>query len=510
MNFNKIKAIFLRSIGVTSLAENKLSEEQEATLATAFGENALSAFKEALAAEDPETKAQSIHAAMKEFFTAEADQANADIAAKFEAIKAENNRLKAENERSRQTIATLLETPEDLPNAENLDDLGQQASKPLKVNTMASHYARAIAYTRTGVAPAGKGSIEVTDLRKEFGTYLSQGANNLDIIKQIFNGFTSQKYFKSVPATTEYRAVQSMINSVVQQFKPKWTPKGSTKFTPLKIQNFRHKINVPIYPSDVVDSYMFHLYDESLTPSQMPISKYIINELILPRILDDIELRMIFKGKYVESTNDEATPAEDSMDGIETFLINEKAKANTRVNFFTKTIDWINATDAEVVKFVEEFADFVDDKLKIKMIMASKFVKKRYQRAYEKVYGGGTKQVGGMNPNAEVDYVEMEIVHLDGMGNSPIIFATVPGNMVKLRHINEAPNIINKVVEGHYNLDIVGEFWLGAGFAIAEALFAYVPDGYDPQAGLKPDNEYPDGTLPETGSEGSGSAGGGV
>ncbi|WP_343322295.1 hypothetical protein [Sphingobacterium multivorum] len=510
MNFKKIKAIFLKAIGVTTLADNKLSDEQEATLKTVFGESALAAFKEGLSAEDPETKSQSIHAAMKEFFTAEANQATADISAQLQALKAENDRLKSENNNNRQTIATLLDTPEDLPNAENLDDLGQQASKPLKVNTTASHYSRAIAYTRTGVAPTGKGSIEVADLRREFGTYLSQGVNNLDIIKQIFNGFTSQKYFKSVPATTEYRAVQSMINSVVQQFKPKWTPKGNAKFTPLRIPNFRHKINVPIYPSDVVDSYMFHLYDESLTPSQMPISKYIINQLILPRILDDIELRMIFKGKYVESTDDEATPAEDSMDGIETLLIKEKAKAGTRINFFAKTINWVTATDAEVVKFVEEFADFVDDKLKIRMIMASKFVKKRYQRAYEKVYGGGTKQVGGMNPNAEVDYVEMEIVHLDGMGNSPILIATVPDNMVKLRHINEAPNIINKVVEGHYNLDIVGEFWLSAGFAIAEAVFAYVPDGYDPQAGLKPDAEFPDGTLPVTGSEGSGSAGGGV
>ncbi|NJI75843.1 hypothetical protein HCX49_21840 [Sphingobacterium kitahiroshimense] len=509
MKFSQIKTIFFSALGITTLADNKLTADQEETLKTVFGEDPLAKFKAGLSAENPEDHATGIHAAMKAFFTPQAEEATADIAAQLQAVQAENNRLKAESAANRQTIATLLDTPENLPNSENLEGLGQQASKPMKVNTVATHYARAMTYSLTGVAPSGKGSIDVADLRQEFGTYLSQGVNNLDIIKQIFNGFTSSKHFRTVPATTEYRAVQSMINSVVQQFKPKWTPKGKTKFTPLKIPNFRHKINVEIIPSDVVDSYMFHLYDESLSPSQMPITKYIINVMILPQILDDIELRMIFKGKYVESTDDEATPAEESMDGIETFLIKEKAKANTKVNFFPQTINWVTATDAQVVKFVENFADFVDDKLKIKTISASKFVKKRYQRAYESVYGGGQKQVGGMNPNAEVDYVEMEIIHLDGMGNSPIIFATVPGNMVKLRHINEAPNIINKIVEGHYQLDVVGEFWLGAGFAIAEALFAYVPDGYDPQDGLKPDDEFPDGTTPAV-DAGSGSGAGGM
>ena len=31
-----------------------------------------------------------------------------------------------------------------------------------------------------------------------------------------------------------------------------------------------------------------------------------------------------------------------------------------------------------------------------------------------------------------------------------------------------------------YEVKLFGEFWLGVGFAIGEAVFASVPDGYDP------------------------------
>lgn len=518
-NFKTILAMVTSSLRTKNVSQDigaSLTDDQRNTILEAFGENFTSKFEEALESENSENFITDLQSAMREFFAPEARETTDQLANELRALRAENERLNSENTRNREAIATLMEEPETIPAADNpLEDLNMNSQVPnvLRINANAQHYARATSYLLNGVAPAGAATIEVTELRQEFGTYLSQNRNNLEVIRQLFNGFTSSQHFRTVPATTEYRAVQSMINSVVQQFKPKWTPKGNTKFTPLRIKNFRHKINVPIVPAEVIDSYMFHLYDESLSPAQMPISKYIINQLILPRILDDIELRMIFKGKYVESNDDEATPAEDSMDGIETLLINEKANVNTRVNFYQPQINLATASAEEIVKHVEGFADFVDDKLKIKTIYASKFFKKKYQRAYEEYYGGGAKVVGGMNKTAEVDYVEMEITALDGMGNSPILYATVPGNQVKLRHINEAPNIVNKVVEGHYNLDIVGEFWLGAGFAIAEALFASVPDNYDPQAGLKPDSEFPDGTIPGgDGSSGSagGSEGGGI
>lgn len=504
MNWNKIKALIGVALGNKIITGNQLSSDQEEVIKTSFGADVLEKFKAALEAEKPEDHATLIHEAMKSFFAPEAEQATTDLATRLSAAI-------AENAKKDKLIATLMESPEESPAAENMEFQGKAGvPKVLNVMRKAAHYALVYGAMATGAfVSADAATIEVDQLKTEFGTYLSQNQTNLQIHTQIFNGFTSAEHFRTVPAITEYRATQAQINSVSQQFNAKWTPAGNAKFTALTIKNYRHKINYAIVPADVLDSYMLHLYDESLSPDQMPITKYIINELVFPKLMDDIEMRMIFKGKFKLKTDPNAASSpEDSMDGIETTLIAEKANPATKMKFFTKSIDWVTATDAEVVKFVEDFADFVDDDLKIKKIYTSKFVKKRYQRAYENHYGKGTKVVGGMNKEAEVDYVEMEIHALDGMSKSPIIFATTPGNMVKLRNKNTPPNVINDVQKVNYEVRLFGEYWLGAGFEIAEFVFAYVPASYtDAQQGLLASNKYPDGTTPKTTVAGSGAGG---
>jgi len=500
MNWNKIKTLVLTALGIASIAENKLTAEQEATIKQVYGDGVLEKFKAGLASENPEEHATAVHDAMKAFFAPEADESTTDLTAQLQASI-------AEGKRKDRMIAALMDSSEEVPAVEQdafsfIPKVG--VSKVMSVMRKASHYALVFGALGVGsMVSADAATIDVEQLKSEFGTYLSQNANNLQIHNQIFNGFTSASHFRTVAAVTEYRALQAQINSVSQQFNAKWTPAGQAKFTPLTIKNYRHKINYAIVPADVLDSYLLHLYDESLAPDQMPITKYIIHQLVYPKLMDDIELRMIFKGKYVEKADPNASSdPEDSMDGLETQLIAEKASGNSKMNFFSGSIDWVTATDAQVVKFINDFADSVDDKLKIKKIYASKFVKKRYQRAYEALYGVNNKVVGGLNKAAEVDFVDMDIVELDGMSGSPIIFATTPGNMVKLRNRNTPPNVINDVQKVNYEVRLFGEYWLGVGFEIAEFVFAYVPADYkDAQKGLKESTQFPDGTSPKFDTE---------
>ena len=509
MKFNQIKAIFLKAIGLSAMPDNnQLTEEQETTLKGTYGEPALAKFKEGLASENPEAAAPQIHDAVKEFLTPGATEAAQKVAADLKTAL-------AKIAKQEELIATLMDTPEDLPAAEGIQDQSKpKGSKSFNIAATASHYVAALALMGAAtMQPAAGATMDVSQVRTEFGTYLSQNNNNLEIIKQLFGGFTSSQYFKSVPAVTEFRSIQAQINSVVQQFTNKWTPKGQTKFTPLTIVNRRHKINVPIVPSEVLDSYLFKLYDEQVSPKDMPITKYIWQELIYPQILEDIEYRMIFKGKYVENTDpNKPTDPEDSMDGLETILVQQKALgANAKVNFTSLTINWKTATDEQVMAFFEAFVDELKPLYKNKKmnLYCAPEILTRYERAYKKIWGTNSGQVGDFGTR-RIDFSNVTVVALDGMTGSPIVFSTVDGNMVKLRHKNEAPNVINQVYEAPYEVWLIGEFWLAVGFQIAEAVFAYVPDNYDPQAELPDSRKFPDGTLPVTGSEGSGSAGGGV
>lgn len=511
MNWKKLKMQVLTFLGISALADNKLTAEQEEKVKGFYGEDVLDKFKAKLENEESEQHTTELFEAMKAVFAEEAQEATNAVA---EQLRAAQATIAAQ----KKTISALMDAPEDLPETDSTEFKGKEGTpKVMNVMRKAAHYAAAFGFLATGSMLSAQGkTIEVGALRDEFGTYLSQNQNNLEIVRQLFNGFTSSKYFKSVPAVTEYRALQSQINSVVQQFTPRWTPKGNTKFTPLTIKNRRHKINVPIIPAEVLDSYLFYLYDESLSPDQMPITKYIWEQLIYPQILDDIELRMIFKGKYEEvAASDMPTDPEQGMDGIETILVDQKALgSSSKINFSSQTINWASATDQEVLTFFETFVDNLKPLYRNKRmnIYVAPEIYRRYQRAYKKIWGTNSGQSGDFG-TVQIDYSQNTLVALDGMTGSPIVFSTPAENMVKLRHKNEVPFVINDVQKHDYEVRLYGEFWLGVGFLIAEAVFAYVPNGYDPQASLSPSNQFPDGTTPEDGDDegsASGSAGGGI
>ena len=66
------------------------------------------------------------------------------------------------------------------------------------------------------------------------------------------------------------------------------------------------------------------------------------------------------------------------------------------------------------------------------------------------------------------------------MYDSAIIFATPKTNFVELVDLSAAGACINDVQKDNYKVKIFGEYSLSVGFAIAEAVFASVPEGYVP------------------------------
>lgn len=498
LDFNKIIGLVAVSLGLSEFKAKSVTEEQEQKLTDQYGVDFTAKFKKAIAAEDPKSAEAALEDSLRLHFADEASATSASVAQQLTAAL-------AENKKKDQLIATLMASPEDLPAPEHVG-ASNGSAQAFKINKNAGHYSAVFnGLNNHNLSAADGQTIDVVDASSEFKSFLSSNGTNLGIIRQIFNGFTSAKYFRTIRTGEVHRATSAHINSVVQKFSKKWTPKGIAKFTPIAIHNRHHKINVPIIPADVLDTYLSFLYDESKRPDEMPITKYIWEQLVYPKILDDIEFRMIFKGKYVESTDpNSATDPEESMDGIETILVKEKASNSSSINFFTESINWDTATDAQVVKFVNDFSDFVDDKLKIKQIFASAKVKRRYQRAYDSLYKGKSGITGEINKDAIVDYGEKTIVALDGMDGSPILYATTPENKVVLMNKNTAPYVINDVQRHDYEVRLYGEFWLGAGFEIGELVFAYVPANYDPQAALNPSDEYNDGTSPGGSSDDGG------
>lgn len=528
MDFKMMFAVVMRLLGITAFNKDTsgkmvLEEAQEKKLKDTFGEDFTKLFAQGLSEHTESNAVKNAPAAtdaggLAEQMMAALNKHNEQtFNAKLEDALDKIGKLETKNQTLEGLVNALSGESETLPEAKNPTEFaGKDGVKVvMKVDKKQAHYAAYNAFRQSGTASVYAGTtIDVSELKSEFGTFLNTD-RNIEILAQLFQDFTSAKYFKTVLAVTEYRASQALITSVVQQFTSEWTPSGKTKFTPIIIKNRRHKINVPIKPAEVLDSYIFHLYDEQLSPDQMPITKYITNTLVSPQILQDLELRMIFKGKYVEvddvEENDAATPPEDAMDGLETILVEAKSTGDKGVNFFTPSFAFnlATATDQQILKFVQEFVDWIKPLYRgFQMnIHCSHEFWKRYRRAYKNVWGQNSGQAGDFGSD-KIDFSNNTLVPLDGMYGSPIIFATPAQNMVKLRHKNEVPKIINDVQKANYTVKLFGEFWFAVGFPVGEAVFAYVPDGYNPKAAITATygefNKFPGEEIIDDGSDASG------
>ncbi|MEO9474150.1 MAG: hypothetical protein ABJG41_01405 [Cyclobacteriaceae bacterium] len=532
---NKFLAVIKAFLGIEAFEKKDgksiLSQEDQDKIKATFGEEALTkalAALKTLKTSDNEEETQTEAQAKEESegIAALIAGLTAQSAANSQAMQSKIDQFVKENGGLKSAIEKLSKEPEEdpIPEMDTTIPRKEGVATVMKVDTRKPAYAATVEFLKTGrqimAANEAGDTIDVADLKTEFGTFLNT-QRNLEIMKRVMTGFTSAQYMTTKMAITEWRATQALITSVVQQFSPKWTPSGKAKFTPLVIKNRRHKINYPIVPADVLDSYMMHLYDEGLSPDQMPITNYITNELLMPRVLQDIELRMSAKGEFEEldwsaiSEGDAGQVPEKSMDGYETILVNAKASADKGINFFDQTINWNTATDQQVLDFINAFVDWINPQYQTNRqpVFCSLDVYKKYKRAYKKIWGAGSGTENTQFGADVIDYSNNTLVPLDGMYNSPILFSTPKENFIKLRHKNEVPNIINDVQRFNYTVKLFGEFWLGIGFAIGEAVFAYVPDGYNPFLAITEtwgdadDYQQYNAELPDSGS---GSLSGGI
>lgn len=406
----------------------------------------------------------------------------------------------AEAKESKETIATLQKSvadlaakPEPAPVPAAVAPAAAAAAQGARINASALHNrlaAQALTSANPGavLATAGAGAIDVSELNAELGTVMPAGVK-LDILtKRIYNGFDDAQYLTKVVSNTDYKASAALMSEVSQQFTPKWTPKGSGKFTPIFIKYRRHKINVEILPAEILKSWLLYLYEQGKTNAEMPLVKYLIEVHILPKVTDDITLSMLGKGKFVEVENakdgDTGSAAADSMDGYETQLVEARQDPKSKINFFKNAADFRQMTSAQILAYVDSFVDAISPLFArhLELHCSPEFLT-RYKRADFEINGKYT----GDESNGKVRFTSFTLIPLQSMYNSPILFATPRENFVMLVDLANAENCINKIEEQNYSVKVFGEYSLSVGFRIAEAVFAAVPAGYNPAATIASD-----------------------
>jgi len=222
-----------------------------------------------------------------------------------------------------------------------------------------------------------------------------------------------------------------------------------------------------------MEDILGYLYDENLKPEDMPVVKYILYQLIFPKLDEEREIALAI-GEFKETTatqdGDAATDANDVMDGYVTQLKKFKAAGNTDITWL---LDGVKLEDAKLVEQIDKAVDQVAPlyKRKTMSIHADPELITRYSKAYRKLYPWLKNEDG---EKVKVDFSRFSFVPLEGMRGTGVFFITPKENFKHLR--SKDPQHTKVWMQGeNYDVKIFAEWWEAVGFWLAEAIFAYLP-----------------------------------
>ena len=305
-------------------------------------------------------------------------------------------------------------------------------------------------------------TILIDDVVKELNTFL---AHNPTLISATLNRaeITLDKHTKPLTKVKgKYPQAHTLIGDLVQGYAPVWTELGVMEIEHKILQDYHQKVNFPLIPSEILSSYFAELYAEDKDAKDMPISKYIMDNELLPKVLDNM---------HTLSINGVFDPARKtefgySMNGVLALLDNMTNRVVAPKHpAFQIPMDAL--TDVNMVDQVTSFERKLPSKMKskIKKVFMSENNAERYVIDYEEKFGNNKF----LNDTLKTRLVKREIVILEGMEDDRI-FATTEGNFKRLIDVFDAPTITD-IQKQDYKIKIFLEFWKGYDFLINEMVF---------------------------------------
>lgn len=311
-------------------------------------------------------------------------------------------------------------------------------------------------------------SINLTQLRTELGNFYRD--NNKVVESMVYHpGSQLSPYCRQLTRIKgEFPALHSVTNNVVQGFVDEWNAIGDTTFRVNELKAYHQKVNYEIKPFGMEHSWLALLAQENLSKEQMPISRYIMERELAPKVRENVA-DLEINGVY--DANDLATYGK-SMNGIKKILEDGIVNADNPMYKIPLTA----LTDSNIVDEVTKFERGLPNKVKRQLprIFMSTSNMERYVLRYEELYGAHTQYTEERKMRTRLQ--RREIVGLDFLDGSDLIFTTVDGNMLKLIDLFNAPQMTDIQVLD-YSVKLFMDWWLGYGFYINQLVFVSTYDG---------------------------------
>lgn len=319
--------------------------------------------------------------------------------------------------------------------------------------------------------------MNLDQVKTELGNYFR--VNNKEVANWVYAAPTPLfQYARTITKVKgKFPAFHSVTDHVIQGFANVWNEMGSTKFRVNELTAYHQKVNFPIIPSEVEASWLGEMDEEDKSLENKSISKYIADNELKPKVQEDLAYLSI-KGVYNSGA---LGTFGNSMNGVEKML--QLGIANAENSMYKIPLNTL--TDTNMVEEVTFFERSIPEKLRpfIKRVYMSTNNAQRYKLDYENTFGGNMNFSDNKMMKTRLN--GWDIIGLDNMGTSDIIWATPDRNLLKLIDKFDAPAVTDIQILD-YKVKIFMEFWLGIGFWSNQAVFVSVTKGSG--SGLTTDN----------------------
>jgi hypothetical protein len=166
--------------------------------------------------------------------------------------------------------------------------------------------------------------MNIQELKDAFGAYFrNEGQGLKDFHSSFFQPIVTERYFGSRPTlNTQERKVKTGIGQVLRKWQKAITAEESLEMLPRSIDLQKLSYEVRDTPDEIEDSYAgFMSSPDSNDKRTWTIVQYIINELMLNKGRQEMELNEIYKGVASPIVPGTANPPGENFDGLE-FLMN--------------------------------------------------------------------------------------------------------------------------------------------------------------------------------------------
>ena len=271
--------------------------------------------------------------------------------------------------------------------------------------------------------------LNISTLLADWGAYYMKGSQSLkNLHLQMYRGAQFDSLFTYVPTTdTVLREVPVSMTEVLQAYQETFTPKGDLSMLPVEIDLYPVKVDDQKNWDKLEASYVGFLTGEGLDRKTWPVSRWFMESLLLPKLVEDVELNA-FKAVKVNPTAGTPGNAIDSLNGFRKYIKDRIAAGDTSIVYNTGAL----VTDpADFVTQIEDWVALLPDNIRIKkgfFIAMNPTLILRYKKGMRAKYNVNYKQQD--DPLTLIDFPNINISEQPSMAGSSKIFASFKENLL--------------------------------------------------------------------------------